>query len=277
MMRIDAHQHFWKLSRGDYHWLTPSLAPIYCDFLPSDLLPYLQQNAIDGTIVVQAAPTDAETDYLLQLADQFDFIKAVVGWTDFNALNANQQIRQLAQHPKLKGMRPMIQDIPDIDWMLQPQLEPAFTAIIDCNLTFDALVLPKHLRNLETLCMRYPTMRVVIDHCAKPAIASGSFDDWAKDIAAFATLPQVFCKLSGLVTEAGKDWSHEQLQPFTDHILKIFSAKRIIWGSDWPVCTLAANYQQWLEVTEFLISDLSLDEQAAIMGQTAITAYNLQV
>lgn len=275
MRRIDAHQHFWRLSRGDYGWLTPQLAPIYRDFLPDDLLPLLRREGIAGTILVQAAPTDAETDFLLALADTNDVIEGVVGWTDFAAPDAPARIAGLAAHPKLKGLRPMIQDFADVDWMLCPELTPAYTALIDHDLVFDALVQPRHLDNLQKLIARFPDLRVVVDHCAKPEIAAGEFQSWADGMAAIAAAGAVYCKLSGLVTEAGPNWIVDTLRAYVDHVLSVFGPHRVIWGSDWPVCTLAATYSAWSEATEALLAGCSKEEQAAILGGNAIAAYRL--
>lgn len=275
MRRIDAHQHFWQLSRGDYGWLTPSLAPIYRDFMPYDLAPFLGRHGIEGTVLVQAAPTDAETDFMLSLARANAFIEGVVGWVDFADPAAPRRIADLAGPPKLKGLRPMIQDIADDDWMLCPELEPAFRALIDHGLVFDALVLPRHLDNLRKLLARYPQMRVVVDHCAKPAIASGAFVDWARDIERIATDTDACCKLSGLVTEAGEAWTVEGLRPYVEHVVNCFGADRIIWGSDWPVCTLAAGYDAWVAATEDLLSSCALAEREAILGGNAVRLYRL--
>jgi L-fuconolactonase len=275
MRRIDAHQHVWRLSRGDYDWLTPELAPIYRDFLPGDLMPLLRRQGIAGTVLVQAAPTDAETDFLLALCDTHDVIDGVVGWTDFAAPNAPDRIAGLAAHPKLKGLRPMIQDIADLDWMLRPELTPAYTALLDHDLVFDALVLPRHLDNLQNLIARFPDLRVVIDHCAKPEIAAGEFRSWADEMAAIAASGAVYCKLSGLVTEAGPNWTVDTLRPYVDHVLTIFGPDRVIWGSDWPVCTLAATYSAWSDATEVLLAGCSVEERAAILGRNAIAVYRL--
>ncbi len=275
MQRIDAHQHFWRLDRGDYGWLTPDLAAIHRDFMPDDLRPMLDDAGIDGTVLVQAAPTDAETDFMLSLGESNDFIKGVVGWTNFEAPTAPERIETLARHPKLRGMRPMIQDIADTDWMLRPDLDPAYQALIDAGLVFDALVLPRHLENLLTLLERYPEMRVVVDHCAKPEIAGGGFDDWAAAMTAIARNSDAACKLSGLVTEAGPGWTVERLKPYADHVLAEFGPRRVIWGSDWPVCTLAASYQQWLEATDALLEDCSENDRASILGGNAIAFYGL--
>lgn len=274
-IRIDAHQHFWSLARDDYGWLTPDLAPIYRDFLPADLSPILQKAGIDGTILVQAAPTVDETHYMLELAEQNAFIKGVVGWVDFEAATAPDQIANLAANPKLVGLRPMIQDIEQDDWMLEAKLAPAFDTLIAHDLTFDALTLPKHLGYLRQLLARYPTMRVVIDHGSKPDIANGAFEEWARDISMLASESHAYCKLSGLVTEASANWSVEDLRPYMEHLLSCFGPARLIWGSDWPVCTLASSYERWLEATDALLRECSDDERDQILGGTAIKAYSL--
>ncbi len=184
-MRIDAHQHFWRLSRGDYGWLTPTLAPIYRDFEVPDLAPHLAANRISGTVLVQAAPTEAETRFLLRLAaESAGLIGGVVGWVDFEAPDVRERLARLAANPLLCGVRPMIQDIADADWMLERRLDEAFRAIVDLDLRFDALVQPRHLRNLRRLLDRHPDLRAVVDHGAKPDIANGVREPWAADISA---------------------------------------------------------------------------------------------
>lgn len=271
MIKLDAHQHFWSLARGDYEWLTPDLAPIYRDFLPADLAPILQRHDIAGTVLVQAAPTAAETDYLLQLADTHDFIKGVVGWVDFTSPQAVSRLHSLAGHPRFKGVRPMVQDIPDPLWLLQPSLRPTFEALIQLDLTFDALVLCQHLQPLEQVLQRFPELRVVIDHCAKPNIAGDDYQTWAKAIKPLAQFPNTFCKISGLVTEAGPDWSVPALSPYVAHVLDLFGPQRVLWGSDWPVCTLAASYDAWLEASETLLADSG----SGVFGDNALRAYRI--
>ena len=275
MKRIDAHQHFWTLSRGDYGWLTPDLQPIYRDFTPSDLAPLLKAAGIDGTVLVQAAPTVGETEFMLDIADKTPFVKGVVGWVDFEAADAPGQIVQLASHSALVGLRPMIQDIAEDDWMLGQALTAAFEAVQAADLTFDALTLPRHLPNLLRLLEQHPDMRVVIDHGSKPLIQSGITQPWATEMAALASETNAFCKLSGLVTEARPDWHIDDLRPYVDHLLATFGPERLIWGSDWPVATLAATYQDWVETSERLLSGLSGDEKAAIWGGNAARAYRL--
>ncbi len=275
-MRIDAHQHFWALTRGDYGWLTPDLGTIYRDFTPDDLSPLLAAAEIDGTVLVQAAPTVAETKFILSLADQNAFIKGVVGWVDFEAADAPTQIAALAAHPALVGLRPMIQNIANPLWMLSDALTPAFNAVQRHDLTFDALTLPHHLGPLRQLLERRPDMRVIIDHGSKPLIKDAILGDWSDNMAAIARDTSAWCKLSGLVTEAAADWTIEHLRPYVDHLLNTFGPSRLIWGSDWPVCTLASSYERWLDTTNLLLSQLSIAERQAIMGGNAARAYNLR-
>jgi len=273
-MRLDAHQHFWRPERGDYGWLTPEIDRLYRDFLPEDLAPILAQNGIDGTILVQAAPTAAETAFMLSLAERHAFIKGVVGWVDFESADVEAEIAQLAVQPKVVGVRPMIQDIPDPDWMLKPEPARAFNALIATGLTFDALTLPRHLPNLLQLLQRHPELRTVIDHASKPQIRSGEFDLWARRMADLATGTNAYCKLSGLITEAAPDWRPADLKPYVDHLLATFGPERLIWGSDWPVCLLAGDYRQWLETTERLLEGVS--DTRGIFGLNASRAYNIQ-
>ena len=276
MRRIDAHQHFWTLARGDYGWLTPRMAAIYRDFGPADLKPMLDAARIDGTVLVQAAPTVAETEFMLDIADTTPFVKGVVGWVDFEAADAPLVIGRLAKHPAFVGLRPMIQDIEDDDWMLRADLAPAFEALQAEGLTFDALTLPRHLPNLRRLLERYPDMRVVIDHGSKPTIRDGAIGPWDADMAALARETRAYCKLSGLVTEAKADWTVETLQPYVDHLLTVFGPNRLIWGSDWPVATLASSYDGWVVATERLLQGLSENDRVAIWGGNAARTYNLR-
>lgn len=273
-MIIDAHQHFWQLARGDYDWLTPDLTTLYRDFLPKDLKPILRQENIDGTILVQAAPTVSETEFMLRIADENPFVLGVVGWVDFASTTAPAEIKRLAKHPKLVGLRPMIQDIDDDDWMLGKDLAPAFEAMLEHDLTFDALVLPRHLSRLHQLLARYPDLQVVIDHGAKPEIASGRIDIWANDIAAIANDTSAYCKISGLVTEAGDGWTCGDLEPYIAHLFTHFGPDRLIWGSDWPVLTLAASYANWLNMVQCLT--IAESPKAKVFGQNACRFYKVQ-
>jgi L-fucono-1,5-lactonase len=212
-MRIDAHHHLWTLARGDYGWLTPALAPIYRDFSLADLQPHLAAAGIEGTILVQAAPTEAETRFMLDIADGAEVVRGVVGWTDFDADDATARIEAMAASPLLVSLRPMVQDIPDDDWLLRPSLAPLLAAMAGHDLVFDALVFPRHLPRLLRVVDRHPELQFVLDHCAKPQIASGDIAAWRDDIALLAKRANIVCKLSGLATEAAKNWHIAALRP----------------------------------------------------------------
>lgn len=268
-MIIDAHQHFWKPDRADYGWLTPELKTLYRDFLPSDLKPLLDSCGVEKTILVQAAPTEAETHFMLGLAKNNDFIAGVVGWTDFEAETVAEATAALAENKFLVGLRPMVQDIADDKWLAQPSLAPAFEAMIANKLAFDALLLPRHIRHLLPVLDRHPELAVVVDHAAKPTLKTGVSKDWFDDMAAVAKHEHVHCKLSGLATEAREDWTTGDLIPVVDHLLQCFGPDRLIWGSDWPVLTLAGTYERWWKAAQELTSTLTETERAGIFGENA--------
>ena len=270
--RIDSHQHFWRLERGDYGWLTPALEAIHRDYLPEDLAPLLARAGVSSTILVQAAPTEAETRFLLDLARAHEFVAGVVGWVDFESEAAAASIAALATDPKLVGLRPMIQDHPDPLWMLRPDLAAAFEAMIDHDLAFDALVLPVHLPALREFSDLYPDLRMVVDHGAKPPLRSGDLQLWKDRITRIAEVPTVVCKLSGLVTEAGSA-SPAALAESVDHLLKVFGPERLMWGSDWPVCELVCSYEEWLQSSEMLLVKLSGAQRDRIYAGTAREFY----
>lgn len=279
-MKLDAHQHFWQPLRGDYGWMPQDNAILNRAYAPRDLLPHLARCGIDGTVLVQAAPTVEETEYMLGLADGCDSIKGVVGWVDFENPAHLHHLERLALHPKFLGVRPMIQDIPDVDWMLRDDVQWGYKAIVDLDLTFDALGFPQHLPNFLTLMHRYPDMRVVYDHCMKPQISDAmagqnAFDVWADGISHLADQTTGYCKFSGLVTEAAKGWTIDDLRPFSDHILSAFGAQRVMWGSDWPVCRLQAEYQDWHDIALSLTEHLSQEERDAVFGRNAANFYRL--
>lgn len=272
-MRIDSHQHFWKLSRGDYGWLTPDKGPIYRDFGPADLAPIRARNAIDRTIIVQAAPTIAETLYMLEIAAADPSVAGVVGWVDLEAGDAPARIADLARDPLLVGLRPMVHDIADDDWLLRADLAPALRATASTGLVFDALVRPRHLSRLLAFADRYPALRIVIDHGAKPFIRERRLDPWRADIAALAARENVACKLSGLANEAGPDWTARDLAPYVEHLLAAFGPHRLLWGSDWPVVDLAGGYDRWFATAMDLTSGLAQAERDAIFGGNAGRIY----
>jgi len=271
--RIDAHHHLWTLGRGDYGWLTADLQPIYRDFTLDDLMPQLSAGGIEGTILVQAAPTEAETMFLLEIAAAADVVRGVVGWTDFDAADRQARIEALARQPLLVGLRPMVQDIADDDWLLRPALAPVLTAMAQHGLVFDALVVPRHLPRLLQVVDRHPDLTFVLDHCGKPALASGELEAWKGAIAQLAERDNIVCKFSGLVTEARPDWQLADLRGAVDHVLACFGPWRLLWGSDWPVVNLAGGYAKWFVAAESLLADLSPDERASAFGGAAARIY----
>jgi L-fuconolactonase len=274
-MTIDAHVHCWQLSRGDYGWLTPALAPIYRDVGLADWQAQATPCGVTGAVLVQAAPTEAETHYLLQLADVNDCVLGVVGWVDLMALDAPERIARLARYPKLKGLRPMLQDIADADWILQPALEPALHSMVKHGLVFDALIKPLHLSRIHAISQRHPGLQIVIDHCAKPGIRNAEFQPWANEIAQLATQPNVACKLSGLLTEAPAGATTQSLQPWVAHVLQCFGPQRVLWGSDWPVLQLAGRYLDWWLTTNEWLAKYSPAEQTLILDVNARRIYRL--
>ena len=274
-MNIDAHQHFWAIGRGDYGWMDDSeaLAPIRRDFVPADFDIHRRAFAIDKTVLIQAAPSLAETHYLLGLADATDWIAKIVGWVDFENSNDRVHLEQLARHPKFSGVRPMIQDIADVDWMHRADVQWGFKAIVDLDLTFDALGFPIHLDNFLKLFDRYPDMRTVVDHCMKPQIRDNAFDDWAVKMERIAQSTSAFCKLSGLATEARTDWTIETLRPYAEHVLSVFGPDRVMWGSDWPVLELNGTYEKWRSAAEAIVPDAAA--YGAVFGLTAARFYRI--
>ena len=270
-MLVDAHHHVWRVARGDYGWLTPDL-PIHRDYGLEDLRPLL--DGITATILVQAAGTEAETSFMLDVArSSSGLVRGVVGWTDLAAPDSADRVAAMAQEPLLKGLRPMLQDIAETEWILRPEIQPALRAMISAGLRFDALIQPRHFATLLRLCQRYPDLRVVIDHAAKPDIAHGVFEPWAAEIALVARETNAVCKLSGLVTEAKPGWTVDDLRPYVDHLMQSFGPSRLMWGSDWPVVNLAGGYARWRDATMTLLQPLGPDDREAVLGGTAVGFY----
>ena len=272
-MRIDAHHHLWSIARGDYGWLTPDLAPIYRDFELKDLAPHLDAAGIDGTILVQAAPTEAETMFLLDIAETAEVVRGVVGWTNFDAADGEARINALAARKLLVGLRPMVQDIGDDDWLLRPALAPTLAVMARGGLVFDALVQPRHLARLHQVVERHSDLTFVLDHSGKPSLGTGEIENWQGDIALLAERPNIVCKLSGLVTEAKPDWQIADLRRAVDHIRACFGPRRLLWGSDWPVVNLAGGYAKWLAAAQSLLADLSPIEAGGVFGGNAVRIY----
>ncbi|WP_123386802.1 amidohydrolase [Paraburkholderia sp.] len=276
-MHIDAHQHYWDPARGDYGWLTPDLESLYRTFGPEDLAPLRERADVQRTVVVQAAPTIEETRYLLDLARNEASIAGVVGWVPMLSNDAPALIAELARDAKFKGIRPMLQDLADDNWIANPDLAPAVEALIAHDLAFDALIFTRHVEALETFATRFPKLRIVVDHGAKPPIRDGQtgWQSWADGITRLASLPHLHCKLSGLATEASSGWTEATLQSYVGHLLKSFGPTRLMWGSDWPVLNLNGDYLLWHSVANTLLAELSDAEREAVFGANATAFYRL--
>jgi L-fuconolactonase len=274
---IDAHQHFWDLARGDYGWLTPAAGVLYRTYLPADLAATLRANEVSATVVVQAAPSEAETHYLFELARVHPFIAGVVGWVDFDAPDAPRRIAALAAAggEKLKGLRPMIQDIADPEWITKRSLDGAFEALIAHDLAFDALVRPIHLDALRTRLLRHPQLRAVLDHAGKPDVARGELEAWAGELKRLARETPIYCKLSGLLTEAGERDSLGDLAPYVASVFTSFGPERVLWGSDWPVLNSVSSYARWLELSRELIGRFARGQADDVLANNARRFYRL--
>ncbi len=271
---IDAHVHYWRVDRGDYHWMTPDL-PICRDFLPGDAALLFNAAGIDGIVLVQAAATEAETRFLLSLADADPLVRGVVGWIDMMAPDAPDRLAALAQHPLLRGIRPMWQDIAEDAWMLRPEQDAAYRAVVELGLAFDALARVRHLAHLPRLIERHPDLPVVIDHAAKPEIAEGRHAEWREAMAVLASFPHVRCKFSGLVTEAAPGAPLDAIRPYAETLLELFGPQRLIFGSDWPVLTARQDFATWWDWSHRLTEHLPQADRDAVFGQNAIAFYGL--
>lgn len=272
-MIVDAHFHCWQLARGDYGWLTPALAPIHRDVSIADWQAQAGRCGITAGVLVQAAPTQAETTFLLDQAEHNDAVLGVVGWADLQAADAPRHIARLAARPKLKALRPMLHDLPDPAWMLQPALGPALRSMVENGLAFDALVRPRHLNALRQLCRRHPDLRVVVDHAAKPDIAANRWQPWADALARLAEQTTTACKLSGLLTEAGPAPRADAARRCAGHALACLGPQRVLWGSDGPVVERAASYGGWWDETQVLLQACDANQRAAILRGTARRVY----
>lgn len=275
-MIIDAHQHLWRIGQNGHEWPTPDLGEIYHDFGPEDLAAACDGLNIDGTILVQSQPSDADTDWMLAVAAATPLIRGVVGWTDFAAAEASQRIAHLARQPKLKGLRPMLQGLPQDDWIVREDIRPALEAMTIHDLAFDALVYTRHLPSIDQLARRYPDLRIVIDHGAKPPLGHPEdMAQWQGAISAVARNANVSCKLSGLLTEMPDEQNEDLLTPCANHLLAVFGPDRLMWGSDWPVILLKDSYSHWFNWTLRWLTDKPETTQTAIMGETARRFYQL--
>jgi len=277
-MRVDSHQHFWQLARGDYDWTLGNEKVLHRDYFPADLNAHLEQSKIDKTIVVQAAPTLKDTEFMLGLAKEHDSIAGVVGWMDLERSDYRQQYRYLLEQPGLVGIRVMIQSMSNADDVLRPASLAALQFLAAENFPVDLLLRSHQLSSVLQLLHEVPNLRGVIDHCAKPDIAKGQWEPWASQIEELASYPALYCKLSGMVTEADHEgWTVKQFIPYVRHIVQAFGTDRVMFGSDWPVCLFTATYPQIVGLLEFCVGpDWTDEERAALYGGNASRFYRLE-
>ena len=273
---IDAHQHFWQVGRFDYPWMSSDLGVLYRDYLPHDLAPILKQNGVAQTVVVQASNSVAESRWLLELADANSFIAGVIGWVDLISADGEAQLNELSAHPKFKGVRHLVESEPEDDWLIKPAVLSGLRRLATYDLSYDLLVHTRHLRHVPEVAESCPELRFVIDHLAKPPIAQNEIKEWARALKPVADYQNIHCKLSGLVTEANwSSWQTNDLRPFVDCVLELFGPERMMFGSDYPVCLLAASYDRVLDAFQELLKYLSNSDRDKIFSKNAAAFYRL--
>jgi len=275
-MHIDAHQHFWIYNPREYGWIDETMASIRCDFLPADLKPQFERNDFQGSILIQVRQTLEETRWLLDLAEDNPFILGVVGWVDLRSPRLRVDLESFAGRTKLVGIRHIVQSEPD-DFLLQPDFLRGISMLHDFELAYDILIYTKHLRTAAEFVSRFPKQRFVLDHLAKPPIRSGSLDAWARDLRELALFPNVYAKLSGLVTEADwQSWRPADIRPYLDVAFECFGPNKLMFGSDWPVCTVAAPYERVVSLVEDYLVPFTKEEREAVLGGNAAKFWRLQ-
>ena len=274
--RIDAHQHFWQYSKKEYDWIGPEMQEIAHDFGPAELLKELRDSGIDGSVAVQARQSLEETDWLLALAEQSEFIRGVVGWAPVAAAEFAEVLERWSGRSKLKGLRHIIQAEPDDEFILREEFNRGISAIAGSGLVYDILIYEKHLPATIKFVDRHPNQVFVLDHAAKPRIKDRLGEPWRGHLAQLAERENVYCKLSGMVTEADwKQWTPDDLRPYAEHALDAFGAERVMFGSDWPVCLVACGYKTWFETAQRFLADLSAAEKDLVLGGVAAKVYSL--
>jgi L-fuconolactonase len=277
MRRIDCHMHFWTLAMEPHYslWMKPEEQALYRDFGPRDALPLMAQKNVEGVVLVSAANSVHETGYLLGLADSNDFIKGVVSWIDMLAPSVAGDLAGWARFSKLKGIRPYLQDLPEDDWILNKALDPAIRALLDLGLRFDALIKPRHVINTVKFIERYPDLPVIIDHLAKPDIKASGYEPWRRDMENFRDLKHVHCKVSGVLTEDGPNWTLDRLRPYLEAVFDIFGSDRLIFGSDWPVINIVADYSTWIETLQSAMHNYTFVQRQNIWANNGERFYGL--
>ena len=276
MKRIDSHQHFWQYNPAAHTWMTAAMNVLKKDWMPTDLAPLLSQVNFDGSIAVQASQSMEETNWLLQLAAENDFIKGVVGWVDLRSPGIHETLAGFSNQNKLVGVRHVVHDEPDDHFMLQPAFQNGIAALQEFNLTYDLLLFPKHIPVALELVKNFPDQPFVVDHIAKPLIHKKEFNSWKKDLNELAKYPNVYCKLSGMVTEAKwNDWQEDDFKQYLDIVTDLFGTNRIMIGSDWPVCTLSGNYSAIMNIVIKYANQFSKELRDAILGGTCSNFYKI--
>jgi len=274
-MRIDSHQHFWRFNQVDYGWMQAGW-PIRRDFLPADLEPELRAHNLDGCVAVQARQSLAETRWLLELAEAASIIGGVVGWVDLRSPNVAQELEEFAEHPKFVGVRHVVQDEPDDQFMLREDFQRGIAKLRRFGLTYDLLVFPRQLPAAIALVEKFPEQLFVLDHMAKPPVKHGALSPWREQIRELAKLPNVACKVSGMVTEGDwQSWRADDFKPYLDLVFEAFGPDRLMFGSDWPVCLLAGNYDRVLGLAQGYVRQLGADAEAKVFGANAAGFYGL--
>jgi L-fuconolactonase len=277
-MRIDAHQHFWKFDAVRDSWINEKMKLIQKDFLPTDLLPVLKANGIDGSITVQSDQSESENSFQLQNADQYDFIKGIVGWVDLRSKDIEDRLKYYSSFKKLKGFRHILQGETDRSLMLKPDFKNGIRCLKQFDFTYDILVLPDQLKYVEAFVSEFPEQKFVIDHLAKPYIKFKKIEEWKSDMKVIAKHENVCCKISGMVTEADwKNWREKDFTPYIDVIVEAFGIRRIMYGSDWPVCLVASTYEKMIAIVNGYFSSFSKDEQGLFFGANATAFYQLNI
>jgi L-fuconolactonase len=277
MKRIDSHQHFWYYEPVKDSWMTDDMELIKKDFMPTDLLPVLEELGFEGCITVQVAQTEAETEFLLKLAGDYSFIKGIVGWVHLKAIDIEAKLQKLSSNRKLKGFRHVLQTEPDDKYMLDDDFKRGIKALRKHGFTYDILIYPRHIKYATEMVSKFPEQAFVIDHLAKPLIKTQEIKEWEDDIRRIAQMPHVYCKVSGMVTEADlHQWKTEDLLPYLDIIFDAFGPQRLMYGSDWPVCLIAASYKQWVSLLEsYTDKNLTARQRLDFWRENAIRFYNL--
>jgi len=276
MLRIDAHQHFWKYDPVKDRWITDEMKVLRNNFLPADLKTILQENKIDGCVAIQADQSEEETKFLLELAQKNDFIAGVVGWIDFRSPNLKKKLQLLASCVKLKGFRHILQSESQRDCMLREEFKNGVAQLAHFNYTYDFLIYPDQLPYSLLLSQQFPEQKFVVDHLAKPFIKFKKKDEWANDITQIARCKNVYCKLSGFITEADwTDWTEEEFYPYFDIVVNAFGTDRVMFGSDWPVCLLGGSYEEVVGIVNQYFSSFTMDEKEKVFAKIAIQFYNL--